>query len=775
MANSLLKRELNKVKACLPGIAKLTDEQLQAKTGEFKRRIAKGESLNKLLPEAFAVVCEADKRILGMRPYDVQIMGGIALHYAYLAEMNTGEGKTLTATLPLYLNGLTGKSTILVTANEYLAIRDAEEMGQVFRFLGLSVAAGVKRDSSERLTGKERKAIYASDIVYTTHSALGFDYLSNNLVRKAEDRFLREFYYVIIDEADAVLLDSATMPLVISGAPRVQSNLFQLSDFFVTTLEEDKDYEQEEGKGVWLLPDGVEYAEQFFDVDNFYAKKHFEVNRHVTLALKAHAQFERGKDYAVSENQEVDLLDSSTGRIMTGMKLRGGQHQALEAKEHVKLTSENRSMASVTYQNLFLMFPKMAGMSGTIADARRELRQVYKKKVVVIPPNEPMQRKDLPDRYFRDAADQFEAAQDAILRCHKIGRPVLVVTSSIADTELVSRGLVEQRIPHSVLNAKNAYWEAEIIKEAGQKGVITVSTSIAGRGTDIRLGPGVKELGGLAVIGVGRMSNLRQERQARGRSGRQGEPGTSQFFTCLEDDITEVLGEKIQEKYVEKGHRISDRKLRRLIDSAQKLREEQAVGSRQSSVDYDKILKRQRSIMYRARNDLLDGGTLSDEALSLLIRRNVANYLKKVKKPTERDLNRYVLDHLSYRLDQSQIRSLLGDRKHLQKNLAAYAEVLLKQKTAALGSKEKMGEFVRLCALEALDNAWIEQVDYLQQLQFVISGRSMAQRNPLFEYQQEAYSSFRQMLDTMYDDIGRNIFLGVPQYDRDGDMYIVFP
>ena len=486
MANKKLYRILKKVKREQFAARALSDDALGRKTEEFRGRIAEGASTNSLLPEAFAVACEADRRILGKEPYDCQILGGIALHYGYLAEMNTGEGKTLTATLPLYLNALTGKSTMLVTANDYLADRDAEELRPVYEFLGMSVRSGVSRDQEKDMHNDEKRQIYQADIVYTTHSLLGFDYLLNNLVSSAEDRFMREFYYVIIDEADMVLMDAATMPLVISGVPRVQSNLYAMADFFVTTLEPERDYIEEE-HAVWLTDEGVAYAERYFRIEKFYAAENFELNRHVTLALKAHITMERDKDYVVTEKGEVSLLDNGTGRLLPGMKLRGGVHQAIESKEKVKITQENRSVASITYQNLFLLFPRMSGMSGTIADAKKELYKVYKKRVAIIPPNRPLQRVDKKDLFFKNAEAQYEEAIQEVLRCHETGQPVLIVTSTIADTELASRLLIAEQVAHSVLNANNAYWEAQIIKEAGQEGTITVSTGMAGRGTDCLL------------------------------------------------------------------------------------------------------------------------------------------------------------------------------------------------------------------------------------------------------------------------------------------------
>lgn len=774
MKNRRLNRILKKIKRMQPIISELSNEALQAKTAEFKKRIREGASTESILPEAFAVVCEADKRILGMMPYDCQIIGAIALHYCYLAEMNTGEGKTLTATMPLYLNALTGKSSILVTANEYLAIRDAEEMGPVYEFLGLSVCAGVGRDSEEHISNEEKQRIYRKDIVYTTHSALGFDYLMNNLVSRAEDRFLREFYYVIIDEADSVLLDAAQMPLVISGSPRVQSNLYTMTDFFVTTLEKDRDYIEEDDT-VWLTDKGVAYAEQYFGIKHFYAEENFEINRHVTLALRSHIMFERDKDYVVTEKAEVSLLDNGTGRVLQGMKLRGGQHQALEAKEKVKLTQENRSVASVTYQNLFLMFPKLSGMSGTIADAKKELRKIYKKRVAIIPPNRPLQRIDQKDQFFKNAEAQYDAAVEEILKRHEIGQPVLVVSSTIADTEIISRILLEKQVAHSVLNANNAFWEAEIIKEAGQKDAITVSTGMAGRGTDIKLGKGVRELGGLAVIGIGRMSNIRQERQARGRAGRQGDPGTSQFFVSLEDDIASSVGEKTLEKYVDKDKWISKGKLRRLINGSQKLGEELAVSQRERAVDYDKVMKRQRNLMYDTRNRLLDGEGINIGSVLRLTQYNVKNYLKETKNLTPGDVTRYVLDNISYNLDERLLDMRSMHKRQLRKALHTYVAFIWRKKKREFSSKEELKEYIRLCSLKALDDAWVEQVDYLQQLQYVVGGRASAQRNPVFEYHREAYESFERMQNTIKKDITRNIFLGEKAYTKDGEMYVLFP
>lgn len=758
---------LGKVKEECKKIKNLSDYELKNKTVEFKERLKNGETTDDILPEAFAVCCEADYRVLGMFPYDVQILGGIALHLCYLAEMNTGEGKTLTATMPLYLNGLTGKSSILVTANEYLAIRDAEEMGQVYEVLGLSVKAGVTRDTNEHLNNDQKKEIYAADIVYTTHGSLGFDYLLNNLVHSKEDRFMRELYYVIIDEADSVLLDSASMPLVISGSPRVQSNLYGITDFFVTTLVEDEHYIVEDNK-VWLTDKGIEYAQRYFRIENLYSKENFDVLRHVVLALRAHYLMDKDVDYVVTDSGEIVLLDKSTGRKMNGMKLRGGSHQAIEEKERLKLSQEQRSVASITYQNLFNLFPKMSGMSGTIADGKDELLEVYHKQVVVIPPNKPMARKDLPDKYFKTSEEQFDAVIKETVKRHNTGQPVLLIASLISDTEMLSKLLVQENIEHSVLNANNAFWEAEIIKEAGQKNVVTVATSMAGRGTDIRLGSGVKELGGLCVLGIGRMNNTRDERQARGRAGRQGEPGVSIFYTSLEDDVCEILGDDFLEKYIEKDKHISKRRIKKLINKSQKIKSESSVFQRKNAVDYDSVMQRQRTIMYKTRNDLLDGKSLDENYLLSICEDNIKDFVKSNKKLDSYGVHRYVLDNLSYRLQEMD-----ESTKNQKDYLIQYSKMAFNTKKKSLG--DRFSEYCRLCTLRALDDGWVEEVDYLQQLQAAISGRSSAQRNLLFEYQREARISFEDMEKSIKKAMIRNILLGEVSFGKDNEMIILYP
>ncbi|MGO5313621.1 preprotein translocase subunit SecA [Bilifractor sp. LCP21S3_A7] len=773
MTNRYFMNITGKVKACARRMAGLSDKQLQTVTNDLKSQLKSGRTLDQILPEAYAAICEADRRVLGKYPYDNQIYGAVAMHHGCLVEMNTGEGKTLTATMPLYLHALTGKSTILVTANEYLAYRDAAQMRPVFSFMGLTERAGVTRQPGQALTNDEKRKNYSADILYTTHGALAFDYLLNNLVRRAEDRFLRDFYFIIIDEADSVLLDGAQMPLVISGSPRVQSNLYEMTDFFVSTLKEDRDYLTED-KAVWLTDHGVAYAERFFGISDYYDHRNFEINRHVTLALRAHVLLKRQEDYLVSDQDEIVLLDNDTGRSLPGMKLRGGEHQALEQKEHVPLTQEQRSVASITYQNLFLMFPKMCGMSGTISNARQELLSVYHKRVVVVPPHKKLRRVDRKDRYFVTAQEQFKAAIEETLKCHRKGQPVLIVTATIQDTQIFSHMLVERSVPHSVLNADNAYWEAEIIAAAGMRNAVTVSTGMAGRGTDIKLEEGVAGLGGLAVIGIGRMENLRLERQARGRSGRQGDPGSSQFFVSLEDDIVMTMYSEKAGEYLDRSRPIAPWKLRHLINSAQKTREEQSISTREQAVRYDKILRRQREILYGARNRLLDRAQIDRETMWGIINDALTSFVKSHPDLQEHELTRYVLDNLSYELDP-EILTPPKDPNELLRRMQQYATKLYDRKISTFDQQEQAQDYMRQCILRALDDGWVEEVDYLQQLQYAITTRGTAQRNPVFEYSREAYHSFEDMKETMKKNISRNFFLGDPETDANGQMNIIFP
>ncbi len=749
------------------------------------------------MPEAFAAICEADYRVLGKRPYDVQILAAAALHGGYLAEMNTGEGKTLSATMPLYLNALTGKSCMLVTTNEYLASRDGAEMGEVYNFMGLSCSYP-DADDTKKQDDDEKRQFYSADIIYTTNGTLGFDFLFDNLVKKKEDRFLCDFHYVIIDEADSVLLDSAIMPLVISGVPRVQSNLYDVCDFFVTTLVEDIDY-IEEDKAVWLTPKGVKFAESFFGISNFYGKENFEINRHVTLSLRAHKLLKNKKDYVVTDKKEVELFDGATGRLMHGVKLRGGQHQAIEAKEKVEISQEYRTVASVTFQNLFMMFDKMAGMSGTLMDAKDELFETYGKHVVRIPTNRPLKRVDRKDRYFKNGHDQFWTAVDDVIRLHETGQPVLVVLNSVTDTDLFSRLLIEKNIPHNVLNASNAFWEAQIIAGAGQMNAVTVATTMAGRGTDIKLGDGVKELGGLAVIGIGRMNNSRSERQARGRAGRQGDPGFSQYYVSLEDDIVGAEDDDKLQRYIDGKKRIGKRKIKRIVNQCQKLSVESEEMNRKKSLQYDQVLQRQRDLIYATRKNLLDGASVEQEKIVGIAKENISDFVNHFdciqsnkkhgrrrgrKKDSDKNtntqqytsmLNRYILDNISYKLDAGLSKSDMQSAATVSDYLMLRVYQGLSRQRERIGDEEAYEQFVREATLKAVDDGWVELIDYLEQLKYAVAGRASAQRNVMFEYQNEAFESFLDTEKAVKCNIIRNILLSDVKIGKDGRLQVIYP
>lgn len=767
--------KINQLKATME---KLSDQELQNQTILFRQRLDDGETLDDLLPEAFATIREANKRVLGMFAYDVQILGGIALHQGNIAEMKTGEGKTLTATFPLYLNGLSSKGAILVTTNDYLAKRDAEEMGQVFKWLGLTVGVGVFEDD-EDVDTETRKAVYDADVTYTTSTALGFDYLTDNLVASKNEKFMRDFNYVIVDEADEVLLDSAQTPLIISGSPRVQSNLYDISDQFVQTLSEEEYYYDEEDKVVYLTSKGSRYADEYFDIDDLYSNKNFELNRHINLALRAHNLYKKNKDYVV-EDDEVKLLDIRTGRILEGTRLQSGIHQAIETKEKVKKTKESRAMGSVTYQSLFNMFPKIAGMSGTAKIAEDELISTYKLPVIVIPTNTPVQRIDFPDKVYTTLPEKLQATIDTVKEIHKTGQPILLVSGTVDISEIYSKLLLQEGIAHSVLTAKNVAKEALIIKEAGQLGAVTVATPLAGRGTDIKLGKGVKELGGLAVIGTERMPNSRVDWQLRGRAGRQGDPGMSLFFVSLEDEILINHGPKWVRRYFKnhkdksQGKLLTQKRFRRAVAQAQEKSEDAAVSARNFTIQYDESLRVQRKKIYALRDSLIfDEESVKDE-IDAIFKEMIKYYIAHHPKRTLQSLRRYILDNYSYkfqyysqdfdiRSDQSVYRLLW----HLYRN-----EIIRKEEI--IDNPEKISEFYRVSILKAIDECWIEQVDHLQQLKSVVSTRQIAQRNGMFEYYEESLLSYDRLGEEVKKKIIRNVMLSSVDKTPDGKHSIYF-
>ena len=783
-----LKKILAKVKSFESEMAGLSDADLRKKTQEFKARLAAGETLDDLLPEAYAVVREADKRVLGMFPYDVQVMGAIVLHEGNVAEMATGEGKTLTATMPLYLNALSGQGAMLVTTNTYLALRDAQEMGQVYRFLGLTIEAAVVADETEKLTPKQKRLIYQADIVYTTNSALGFDYLIENLAENKDSQYLSPFNYVIIDEIDSILLDSAQVPLVISGAPRVQSNFYGIMDTFITTLKEDEDYHYDDEKNeVWLTSKGILAAESFLDLEHLFSKENQELVRHLNLALRAHKLYKKDKDYVVRQGEkeaEVVLLDRSTGRLLEMTRLQGGQHQAIEAKEHVKLTEETRAMASITYQNLFRLFRKISGMTGTGKVVESEFMETYSMSVIKIPTNQPVIRQDLPDQLYQTLPEKVFASLDEVKHYHAQGNPLLIFTGSVEMSEIYSSLLLREGIAHNLLNANNAAREAQIIAESGQKGAVTVATSMAGRGTDIKLGPGVADLGGLVVIGTERMENQRIDLQIRGRSGRQGDPGISKFFISLEDDLLRKWGPDWLKKFykdysteeVEKHPvQLGQRRFRHLVAKAQRASESSAKMSRRMTLEYAQCMKIQREITYAERNRLIRAEERIDEEISRVLRQVIHQAAYEQSYATRADLYRFILDHFSYHAERIPYDFDIYSPEKIAELLQDIAEQELQAKKAYLKSDKLFTHFQRVSVLKAIDENWVEQVDYLQQLKTALSGQHFSMKNPLVEYYQEAYDGFEYMKERMKQQIVKNLLMSELALNPKGEVIMYFP
>ena len=783
-----LKKILAKVKSFESEMAGLSDADLRKKTQEFKERLTAGETLDDLLPEAYAVVREADKRVLGMFPYDVQVMGAIVLHEGNVAEMATGEGKTLTATMPLYLNALSGQGAMLVTTNTYLALRDAQEMGQVYRFLGLTIEAAVVADETENLTPKQKRLIYQADIVYTTNSALGFDYLIENLAENKDSQYLSPFNYVIIDEIDSILLDSAQVPLVISGAPRVQSNFYGIMDTFITTLKEDEDYHYDDEKNeVWLTSKGILAAESFLDLEHLFSKENQELVRHLNLALRAHKLYKKDKDYVVRQGDkeaEVVLLDRSTGRLLEMTRLQGGQHQAIEAKEHVKLTEETRAMASITYQNLFRLFRKISGMTGTGKVVESEFMETYSMSVIKIPTNQPVIRQDLPDQLYQTLPEKVFASLDEVKHYHAQGNPLLIFTGSVEMSEIYSSLLLREGIAHNLLNANNAAREAQIIAESGQKGAVTVATSMAGRGTDIKLGPGVADLGGLVVIGTERMENQRIDLQIRGRSGRQGDPGISKFFISLEDDLLRKWGpdwlkkfykdystEEVQQHPVHLGQR----RFRRLVAKAQRASESSAKMSRRMTLEYAQCMKIQREITYAERNRLIQAEERIDEEISRVLSQVIHQAAYEQSYETRADLYRFILDHFSYHAERIPYDFDIYSPEKIAELLQDIAEQELQAKKDYLKSDKLFTHFQRVSVLKAIDENWVEQVDYLQQLKTALSGQHFSMKNPLVEYYQEAYDGFEYMKERMKQQIVKNLLMSELALNPKGEVIMYFP
>lgn len=787
-------RQLSKVKKILHQInlkkdemASLTDDELAGKTQEFKERLTAGESLDDLLVEAFAVVREADKRILGMFPYDVQVMGGIVIHQGNVAEMNTGEGKTLTATMPVYLNALSGQGVMLVTTNDYLAKRDAEEMGQVYEFLGLTIRIPFSEDDDEELTPEDKREIYSADVVYTTNSGLGFDYLLDNLASSEDKKYMPEFNFVIIDEVDAVLLDSAQIPLVISGSPRVQSNFYEIIDTLMTTLVEGQDYIfKEEKKEVWLTTKGAKTAESFLGIDNLYSEEHSVLARHLTFALRAHTLFKKDKDYIIrngEKGEELVLVDQSTGRLLEMTKLQGGLHQAIEEKEHVPLSEETRAMASITYQSLFKKFKKISGMTGTGKVAEKEFLETYGMSVIRIPTNRKNQRIDYPDNLYVTLPEKVYASLAEIKYYHEKGNPLLIFVGSVEMSELYSSLLLREGIAHNVLNAHNAAREAQMIAESGRMGAVTVATSMAGRGTDIKLGPGVAELGGLVVIGTERMESKRIDLQIRGRSGRQGDPGLSKFFVSLEDDVIKKFGpswvHKMYKDYTVNQQispePLEGRRYRKLVEKAQKASDSAARSSRSQTLEYAESMNIQREMVYSQRNRLIDGTEDLDGFVVDVLDEFIKKSLSEEYFESREELYHFIVKNISF-LYHAVPRELdMTDKDAVKRVLEITVQKSLQEKRTLLETLDLFSHFQRLALLKAIDDNWVEQVDYLQQLSLAIGGQSAAQKNPIVEYYQEAYNGFEEMKKQVKKDMVRNLLLSRVDISPDGEIITYFP
>ena len=788
--NSLYQnRKLRKVRATLKKInglkdemAALSDETLAAKTVEFRQRLAEGETLDDLLVEAFAVVREADKRILGMFPYDVQVMGGIVIHQGNVAEMNTGEGKTLTATMPLYLNALTGKGAMLITTNEYLAKRDAEEMGPVYRFLGLSIGIPFTDDPEEELKAEDKRKIYNSDIIYLTNSSLGFDYLTDNLASSSNEKFLCPFDYVIIDEIDDILLDSAQTPLIIAGSPRVQSNYYGIIDTLVTTMVENEDYIfKEEKEEIWLTTKGAKTAENFLGIDNLYKEEYATYVRHLVYSLRAHKLFTKDKEYIIRDDEMI-LLDKGTGRLMEMTKLQGGLHQAIEAKEHVKLSPETRAMASITYQSLFKMFNKISGMTGTGKVAEKEFLETYNMSVIRIPTNRPLIRKDYPDNLYVTLPEKVYASLECIKEYHIKGNPLLVFVGSVEMSHLYSSLLLREGIAHNVLNANNAAREAQIVSESGQMGAVTVATSMAGRGTDIKLGPGVAELGGLVVIGTERMESQRIDLQIRGRSGRQGDPGLSKFFVSLEDDVIKKFGpswvHRMYKEYsvadITQPQVLEGRKYHRLVEKAQNASDSASRANRQRTLEYAESMNIQRDLIYKERNRLINGERDLRDVLSEMIDEYIETILSENIK-TREELFHYIVTNISFNIRELPLDLVIEDQQALRNFLIQIINNELNDKKTLLEPHDLYDQFLRVSMLKAIDDNWVEQVDYLQQLMMAIGGQTASQTNPIVEYYREAYMGFETMKEQIRSDMVRNILMGLVQMGPKGEIVTHFP
>ena len=753
----------DKVIALESQMAALEDADFPVKTEEFKERYAKGESLDALLPEAFALVREGAKRVLGLFPYKVQIMGGITLHDGNIAEMRTGEGKTLTATMPVYLNALSGDGVHVVTVNEYLASRDAREMGELYNFLGLTVGLNLTGMSSE-----EKRAAYAADITYSTNSELGFDYLRDNMVVYKSQMVQRPLNYAVVDETDSILIDEARTPLIISGQAEKSTVLYQRADMFVKGLKEEEDYTIDlTSKTISLTDEGINKAEQTFRLPNLYDVDNSALVHHIDQALRANYIMLRDIDYVVDEGK-VKIVDGFTGRIMEGRRYSDGLHQAIEAKEGVEVENESKTMATITYQNYFRMYRKLSGMTGTAKTEEEEFREIYNMNVIAIPTNRPVQRIDGHDLIYPSLRSKFRAVVQDIKQRHEAGQPILVGTVAVETSELLSNLLRAEGIPHEVLNAKNHFKEAEIIMSAGQRGAVTIATNMAGRGTDIKLGKGVKELGGLCVIGTERHESRRIDNQLRGRSGRQGDPGATQFYLSLEDDLMKRFGgEKMQAIWerlnlTDEGddNFIQSKMLTRQVESSQKRVEGNNYDTRKSVLEYDEVMREQREIIYSQRLQIINEDQSLEKVTKGMIRRTIHRVVESHTLTDQKDWNlEGIVDFAHNSIcapDELSISDLEGkSAAEIEGILNEKAMEIYKEKQEQLNGDNQMLEFEKVVILRVVDRKWTDHIDDMDQLRQSVGLRGYAQIDPLTEYQTEGYERFQQMIAAIDYDVTR--------------------
>ena len=774
---------VNKIEALAPEFEKLTDDELKAKTPEFKERLEKGETLDDLLPEAYATVREAATRVLGMRHYRVQLIGGVILHQGRITEMRTGEGKTLVSTLPAYLNALEGKGVHIVTVNDYLAKRDAEWMGKVHEFLGLTVGVVLNDMKPE-----ERRAAYGCDITYVTNNELGFDYLRDNMVVYKEELVQRELHYAIIDEVDSVLIDEARTPLIISGQSGKSTKLYEACDIFVKQLtrgtakelskmdfimneeeQETGDYVvDEKDKNVNLTEEGVRKAERFFQVKNLADPDNLELQHNINLALRAHSLMFRDKDYVVKDDQ-VLIVDEFTGRIMPGRRYSDGLHQAIEAKEHVKVRRESKTLATITFQNLFNKYDKKSGMTGTAITEEKEFRDIYGMDVVEIPTNKPVQRVDLEDAVYKTKKEKYEAVVEAVKEAHATGQPVLVGTITIEVSELLSKMLKKEGIKHNVLNAKYHEQEAAIVADAGLHGAVTIATNMAGRGTDIKLDDDARAAGGLKIIGTERHESRRIDNQLRGRSGRQGDPGESRFYISLEDDLMRLFGsERLMGIFntlgVEDGEQIEHKMLSSAIEKAQKKIESNNFGIRKNLLEYDQVMNEQREIIYEERRRVLDGESMRDTIYSM-ITEYVENMTDRFAS-TEADPEEWDIKGLDVNLHNVIPQLQLPSEKECQSMSQKELKHLLKErgvkayenKEAEFPEAEQLREVERVVLLKVIDARWMDHIDDMDQLRQGIGLQAYGQRDPLVEYKMTGYEMFGEMTNAIAENTIRTLF-----------------